>query len=427
MAVFSFPRRQEQPSAPQDRPRTGRRGKILLLSLTTTLLVTLLSRAVPGVQCSPASPIIKRDQQPPLQNEELHKQQNPFLGFLSTIATTLIDTDLTAPMAILPDLTDWSCKVTEEHPYPVIILHGLFAPQFTSWVNMAKQLRAAGYCVYQMKYGMIPGIDFIGGMLDIKESAKELPGYIEKVLETSGAKRVDMVTHSEGGTVARWYLKYVAPKVAQEQQQEQQQDSLSPEPKVRSLVSVGPIGDGTLLQGITDVAKVFGLYDGISQWVMQFCVPCTQLLDKSEFMLELYKDGEILIPGVRMLNIVTRMDEFVTPYFKGAIQLVPEDEILSHLVHHLPSTATNSQSENEEEEETLPSQDLVQLQKELEKSHLPQGLQPGDIQNLFAEDYCHNNTRVSSHFGLFRSDFSINATLQFLSPTFTGTFETFPC
>jgi len=54
-----------------------------------------------------------------------------------------------------------------------------------------------------MKYGMIPGLDFVGGLLDIKESAKQFPGYIDKVLAASGAKRVDMVTHSEGGTVAR--------------------------------------------------------------------------------------------------------------------------------------------------------------------------------------------------------------------------------
>lgn len=29
------------------------------------------------------------------------------------------------------DQTNWSCKLTEQHPYPVIMLHGLFAPGFT--------------------------------------------------------------------------------------------------------------------------------------------------------------------------------------------------------------------------------------------------------------------------------------------------------
>ena len=234
----------------------------------------------------------------------------------------------------------------------------------------------------------------------------------------------------------RWYLKYVAPKVAQEQeqrqqpeqqQQPQQEEALWPEPKVRTLVSVGPVGDGTLLQGITTVMKAFGLYDGLNQWIMRFCVPCTQLLDKSEFMLELYKDGEVLIPGVRMLNIVTRQDQFVTPYSKGAIHLVPQDEILSRLLPLLPSKATNTASKMEEEGGNQRLQHLVRLEQELEDSHLPEGLQPGDIQNLFAEDHCQNNTQVSSHIGLFRSAFSINATLQFLSPTFTGTFGKFTC
>jgi len=54
---------------------------------------------------------------------------------------------------------------------------------------------------------MIPGLDFIGGFLGIKESAKQFPGYIDKVFAASDAKRVDMVTHSEGGTVARYKKK----------------------------------------------------------------------------------------------------------------------------------------------------------------------------------------------------------------------------
>jgi len=33
------------------------------------------------------------------------------------------------------DYTDWSCKPSGTHPYPVILLHGLLAPSFTRFGN----------------------------------------------------------------------------------------------------------------------------------------------------------------------------------------------------------------------------------------------------------------------------------------------------
>lgn len=54
-----------------------------------------------------------------------------------------------------------------------------------------------------MKYGMIPELDTVGGVVDMRESAKELSVYIDKVLAATEAQRVDLVAHSEGGTVSR--------------------------------------------------------------------------------------------------------------------------------------------------------------------------------------------------------------------------------
>lgn len=87
------------------------------------------------------------------------------------------------------DYTDWSCKPSKAHPYPVIMLHGLLAPSFTrfvtsiseqpcvfcltedghsnpvnppppcprlwifnfSWAYLAQKLSENGYCVFQVK------------------------------------------------------------------------------------------------------------------------------------------------------------------------------------------------------------------------------------------------------------------------------------
>ncbi|KAG0083660.1 hypothetical protein BGZ92_010580 [Podila epicladia] len=299
------------------------------------------------------------------------------------------------------DYTDWSCKPSKVHPYPVIILHGLLAPSFTSWAYLAQKLSENGYCVFQLKYGMLPDLDDVGGLTDIRDSAKELDAYVDKVLDATDATQVDLIGHSEGTVVPRWYLRY-----------------LDGAAKTRSLVSVSPIGRGTSLQGLLGVSQVFGFFDFLSKQVAQYCPACVQLLDNSDFMQKLYADDQESVPGVRYLNLVTRNDQLVTPFTRGLMKITKRvkkgvkktvskiEKKLQHPLKHGDKKEDDDDNNDDEGEDDNEDQDT------------PKGLvmKNDDIQNMVLEDYCDLDETHSNHFALFRAPFTFSAIDAFLSP-----------
>ncbi|CAO3571671.1 unnamed protein product [Mortierella alpina] len=237
---------------------------------------------------------------------------------------------------------------------------------------MAERLTQSGYCVYQLLYGMQSvgfGLPAYGGMSDIRESAKELSAFVEKVLVSAGASKVDLIAHSEGTVVARWYVKFLDGD------------------KVRTVISVSPVGRGTTLQGVLDVSEAFGGFlRSFESLVEGVCPACVQLLEGSDLLQELYADGQETVPGVRYLNILTREDQIVTPYTNGEMKL--ED-------YH-GNTNTNTSANTSANMTTAYA---VQQQQPQYPS-----------QNVILEDYCPGSqTNYSNHFALFHSPFAATA------------------
>ncbi|MGN6586305.1 MAG: esterase/lipase family protein, partial [Solirubrobacterales bacterium] len=147
-----------------------------------------------------------------------------------------------SPTASPPGANDWSCKPSAAHPRPVVLVHGTFADMSDSWQALSPLLKNNGWCVFALNYGSYAGSGAIGvyGVGEIRNSAQELSAFVDKVLAATGAGEVDMVGHSQGGMMPRYYLKF-----------------LGGAEKVHTLVGLSPSNHGTTVDGIGVLARFF--------------------------------------------------------------------------------------------------------------------------------------------------------------------------
>lgn len=114
-------------------------------------------------------------------------------------------------------------KVIAVVPKPIVLVHGLNSDE-TSWINWIKPggyLEARGlpgYAVDDRQFGtrrMNTGIPSQPKMptFSIAENAQVLAEYVEAVRQNTGAERVDLVAHSLGGLISRYYVQNLMPAV----------------------------------------------------------------------------------------------------------------------------------------------------------------------------------------------------------------------
>jgi triacylglycerol esterase/lipase EstA (alpha/beta hydrolase family) len=189
-------------------------------------------------------------------------------------------------------VNDWSCRPSATHPRPVVTAHGLFGNGPGNFLAAAPLLASQGYCVFTPTYGqsVIPGV---GGTDYVQNSAREFGGYVDKVLAATRASKVDVLGHSEGGIMPRYYLKYLGGAA-----------------KVHHFVALAPPNHGTTMSGIAELAKLF---PGAARLLVGgLCKACLQLVDGADFIEDLNSGGETQ-PGVRYTVIVSTTDVLVTP------------------------------------------------------------------------------------------------------------------
>ncbi|MFL5898161.1 MAG: esterase/lipase family protein [Solirubrobacterales bacterium] len=200
-----------------------------------------------------------------------------------------------SPTASPPGANDWSCQPSSAHPRPVVLVHGTFADMSDSWQALSPLLKNNGYCVFALNYGSYSGSGAIGvyGVGDIRDSARELNAFVDQVRAATGAPEVDLVGHSQGGMMPRYYLEY-----------------LGGAEEVHTLVGLSPSNHGTTLDGLFVLSNFF---PGANQFTGALCPACEQQRAGSAFVTELNRGGET-VPGVEYTVIQTRYDQVVTPY-----------------------------------------------------------------------------------------------------------------
>src|SRR5919106_385312 len=173
----------------------------------------------------------------------------PLAALLLTAAVATVPAAAQAADAPSRGWNDYSCKPSAAHPRPVVLVHGTFANSVDNWLAFAPYLKARGYCVFSLDYGQLPGVPFFNGLGPIDKSAEQLKAFVDKVLAATGAAETDLVGHSQGGMMPRYYLKFLGGAA-----------------KVNALVGIAPSNHGTTLSGLTKLLDLFpGLDDAIAK------------------------------------------------------------------------------------------------------------------------------------------------------------------
>jgi len=196
------------------------------------------------------------------------------------------------PHASPAGANDWTCQPSAAHPLPVVLVHGTAENAYDNWAQLSPLLAQEGYCVFAPHLGGYEDTAF-RALTDIPASAQELSDFVDRVLSATGAAQVDLVGHSQGGMMPRYYLKY-----------------LGGAPKVNKLIALSPSNHGT---NALIVGQLVASLPVASQLVGLACLACEQQLIGSSFLRDLNAEGET-VPGVAYTVIATAYDGVVTPF-----------------------------------------------------------------------------------------------------------------
>lgn len=219
-----------------------------------------------------------------------------------------------------PGMNDWTCTPSAAHPDPVVLLPGTFANIGSNFVALAPLLKNAGYCVYGTNFGMtwLSAGGRVGGLDTETASGDQVSAFINRVLTATGAPKVDIVGHSQGGSMGINYLKLHAGGN-----------------KVGTYVGWGQSSNGTTLSGLVTGASALGALGIFNVGLAALGAPGL----RDQEVGSAYNEQTAAIPlpqGPKYVTIQTTRDAVVTPYatqsLPGAQNIVlqnlcPKDQV----------------------------------------------------------------------------------------------------
>lgn len=197
-----------------------------------------------------------------------------------------------------PGANNFNCKPSSSHPYPVILVHGTFENEALNWQDLAPQLANNGYCVFTFNYGQTAAsLGAFDGLGSIADSAAQLESFVNLVIQQTGASKVDIIGHSQGGTMPRYYIKY-----------------LGGASRVNMLVGLAPSNHGTTLDRLVTFAQQLSLLNFLDPGLDYLGAPALVEQEAgSSFLTELNTPTDT-VSGPIYVVIETSHDEVITPY-----------------------------------------------------------------------------------------------------------------
>ncbi|TDP93629.1 esterase/lipase family protein [Labedaea rhizosphaerae] len=198
--------------------------------------------------------------------------------------------------AMLPDPSkappgvNVDCHPSAAHPRPIVLVNGTFSNMMDDWAGMGPTLANAGYCVYGFNFGG-GSHDLIQSIGPVRDAVSALNSRVNEVLAATGAAKVDLVGHSQGGLIAEFYTKFYGYN------------------KVANLVGLSPTTHGTSLDGFVNLAQFF---PGALDLVNTLCAACYDQTPGSSVIHDL-NNGAVAVAGVKYTIIETRYEFVVTP------------------------------------------------------------------------------------------------------------------
>ena len=183
----------------------------------------------------------------------------------------------------------------------MILVHGTFGDMTASWNLFSPALVQDGDCVF--------ALDLVKrGMAPIDQSADKLAAFIDEVRTKTGAAKVSLVGHSQGGMLGRYVARFRGKLDV-----------------IDDIVGLAPSSHGTT----NPLAPPLG---GIG------CRACAEQAAGSAFMKKL-NAGEEAPPPPSYTVVSTKEDEVVTPYksqaLAGATNVVLQKACKDDVVDHV--------------------------------------------------------------------------------------------
>ncbi len=186
----------------------------------------------------------------------------------------------------------WILPDDKPHHVPVVFVHG-YLHNRSAWVKYFKWLKDLGYT-------HLLAIDLKGKFSAIEEYAEQLSVEVDKLLEKYNVEKVDIVAHSMGGLVVRYYIQ-----------------KLEGCKKVRKVVTLGTPHNGT---------KVGVFVAGRAR---------PQMLPNSDFLKGIKLNSLDALSGTELTVLCSDADFMIVPTHLARVDIEGVPNICVGLVSHI--------------------------------------------------------------------------------------------